>query len=747
MEMNSNTCEIKLTITDIRELSALLKGIESTELNVSNETFWFSWVWFDKPFQTREFLLSDVITEEGLTQSSTVSTETIPIFHFNEQASTTYEYQYRPQSMINVIPKEVTAQFPLKIFLCSAGQILAYCILHADSLVENHFPICSDQWLPFQVIVPGSRPDASRGTKLGVSLSIIRYEPEEHAREADKEEKEEEEEEANYSDEEFEEDGPKLPPPPAPVPVPPLMISSPMEQHDDVMTSPSHQSLRHFRLSLEIKSVRGLNRPAHLFLQVTYGHLGVNTVVRTPPQWHRANVETLIEKGAVSYECATTRARLHEIFMQHPLKIFIFERSQLGNKAIGSVSIDLSAIESLPVHGYKCPVTGRHFQVLSDYNDHRNNLSVMYHNGDINRLPPNDPETLRALDTYVNIDIIDDEEEEMKGKGIGLAATLAKAKIRLLIVLEDKGVVGREMATRIKKGYRMHNGAVYGLGNYEDEEQDIGGTDGEKDKQDVDGVRNLEVGDQSRFLSPVAGPGTTTGSMNNQHIIDWELWRQQQEREWRNSLHDREIALRSQIKEEAAKMMEGKVDDLRRAQVEVGKLEVRLKAAIEATERQRTKLIQQEEYLQSRVNQKLQELQLLSKRVKAEAKTVIDAEQQKTGAMEAQMRALQDSLRVAERRALSAEKDFESLKAQMRNSSETLLREELSITKAQLAECRETVEKEKNLRSGVILEREHFRAQMHRLAAALKREREKTAIMARQELEQLRLEFLAREER
>lgn len=57
------------------------------------------------------------------------------------------------------------------------------------------------------------------------------------------------------------------------------------------------------------------------------------------------------------------------------------------------------------------------------------------------------------------------------------------------------------------------------------------------------------------------------------------------------------------------------------------------------------------------------------------------------------------------------------------------------------------MEKEQRLRSETALEKEHFRAQMHRLALALKREREKSSGIARQELEQLRLEFLAREER
>ncbi len=63
------------------------------------------------------------------------------------------------------------------------------------------------------------------------------------------------------------------------------------------------------------------------------------------------------------------------------------------------------------------------------------------------------------------------------------------------------------------------------------------------------------------------------------------------------------------------------------------------------------------------------------------------------------------------------------------------------------AESKAAVEKEQRLRSETGLEKEHFRAQMHRLALALKREREKSSGIARQELEQLRLEFLAREER
>ena len=65
---------------------------------------------------------------------------------------------------------------------------------------------------------------------------------------------------------------------------------------------------------------------------------------------------------------------------------------------------------------------------------------------------------------------------------------------------------------------------------------------------------------------------------------------------------------------------------------------------------------------------------------------------------------------------------------------ESLLREEVARLRAQLGECRGEVERERRIRSEAELEKEHFRAQMHRLAMALKRERERSAASARQDL-------------
>jgi hypothetical protein len=145
--------------------------------------------------------------------------------------------------------------------------------------------------------------------------------------------------------------------------------------------------------------------------------------------------------------------------------------------------------------------------------------------------------------------------------------------------------------------------------------------------------------------------------------------------------------------------------------------------------------------------QKAAELQLLQRRVRDEAKIRIETETRRADSLETQLKTMTDAFHMMEKRAKEAERDFENYRTQSRSSPENVLREEAARLRAQLAEVRTEIERERRLRSETELEKEHFRSQMHRLAVALKREREKNSAMARQELEQLRLEFLAREER
>jgi len=72
------------------------------------------------------------------------------------------------------------------------------------------------------------------------------------------------------------------------------------------------------------------------------------------------------------------------------------------------------------------------------------------------------------------------------------------------------------------------------------------------------------------------------------------------------------------------------------------------------------------------------------------------------------------------------------------------LQEEIMVLKTQLMQQTETSKQDHDTIATLQKEKEQYRQQLYQ---ALKREREKNNIVARQELEQLRLEFLAREER
>lgn len=50
------------------------------------------------------------------------------------------------------------------------------------------------------------------------------------------------------------------------------------------------------------------------------------------------------------------------------------------------------------------------------------------------------------------------------GKG-DLLATAQGAKIRVVVILEDFGAIGRDIAVPVKPGYKMQGGGLYPMGN------------------------------------------------------------------------------------------------------------------------------------------------------------------------------------------------------------------------------------------------------------------------------------------
>lgn len=506
-------------------------------------------------------------------------------------------------------------------------------------------------------------------------------------------------------------------------------------------------SLHHFRVNFNLFSLQGIERPIYSSLQFTYPHLGSAGVVRTPPQWFQPASVTRIERGSVCYELAASNHKLESIFTLYPVKIDVLRRTHLENDIIGFASIDLlSTLQSKP-HTYRCPITSKTFKTLVDYARHRDEISEKYDVGLVENLPPEDPEIIYVGDFYIGFTEYVSLGTSPSPSPIQENSTLSSAKLRVKIVIEDKGEISREKALKVRPGYRMHGGAVY------DTSFNTSAINNDTAAQTSPKTNPLEREIPAPFPAADADAAAKSDLLSEreraliQAQSDWEQWRQNAEKEWRESLAEKEASIRNQAKQEAQAFIDVKLDDLKRTQQEVNRMEVRLKAAMDAVDQQKSKLQQQEQQLEIRAAQKIQELQLLAKRVKSEAKTVIDAEKLKCASLQHQLNNAQDYALSMEKKLKHIEEEYNSLKSASRNFPETLLREEIASLRARLNEASEQLEREKGSKATLALEREHFRAQMHRVANALKREREKSSAMARQEIEQLRLEFLAREER
>ena len=498
------------------------------------------------------------------------------------------------------------------------------------------------------------------------------------------------------------------------------------QEEDEAESADEHKDdrLRHFRVSVHAKTLSGFKRPAHVSVSWTYPHLGTAAAVRTHPQWVLANSELTVDGGSATYECVMSRASLREKLSKYPLKMQALSRSSMGSAAAGATIVDLHSTFAARVHSYRCPVTSRAFKTRAEYSRHRQTLLALRAAGRIDVTPPVDPVYVRVSDGYLGLESADE------GGAAG-----DSARMRVMVCVEELGLVGNELALDVKPGYKMHGAGVYVR---------------EADDQ-VNLEEGLDGGGGGGPTNPLESKGPELTPFEKKKLelltLEWEGWRKSSEEQWREALREKERFMQKKLEMEAAASLANRADDLRRAHEEAGRLEVRLRTAIDAAEKSRSDLKMKEEQMNLRLAQKTSELQMLQKRVRDEAKARVDAEKHRGDSLSAQVATLTAERDRLELRAKNSEKEYESYRSSVRAMPESMLREEVAKVKAQLAESRAETERERRIRSETELEKEHFRSQMHRLALALKREREKSNTLARQELEQLRLEFLAREER
>lgn len=509
--------------------------------------------------------------------------------------------------------------------------------------------------------------------------------------------------------------------------------------HDSI----SDEILRHFRLSLKIHSITNLRRPAPIQIHLSYPHFGTVLALRTTrSKLLQPFVENPITGGEICCNFVKTRRDFSQITAGHPLVISIKSATHMETVHLGDCTLDLSGVLHSSVTKYRDFSSGRVFETVAKYREYRQLLIARRNTGENVAVPPIDPVKIHSLDTFLSVSPHDKDLER------GYSSTVEGAALRVSAVIEEIGAVGPEIAVNVKRGYQMQQGAFYDA--VDSETLTVGNLSNDSGSANHVGRSNnvREHTHSVPFTSSLqAELAPEQRAMFDQLVEDWSRWQRETEATWREKLQGEEKAMRERLQRENMLQLSQLADDVRRGQEENAKLEIKLREKLNEVERKATDLALQQEKHKKDLANKAEDLQLLQRRVRDEAKIRVDAEARKCLGLESTITSLRAQLDAMERRARESEQSFENYRQTLRNSPEHLLREEVARLKAQLGECRAEIERQRAEMAKAQLEDEHQKALVHRLALELKREREKTAIIARQDHEQLRLEFLAREER
>jgi hypothetical protein len=748
-QLLSAVCNLSLSVIEARTT------LDSLQLNkiVLNENYWLSWNIFEQTMQSNEFSFAD-----GFSTS------------VNSKDVISCKYFFRPTNFYRFLPKEIINVFPLTIYLCSKDGIIGSCSFNpfntsyqdSESLT---FPLHYETWVsfsPFDTALSQNVVDAfcrslrvflileiettfqttSPVVQSDISAPVHTVECKKPLTQQKKDESAQEYQD-DFDDQDAEE-----------------------TESKSVMSEDSDDNSRHFRIHLNFYSLRGLLRPSFLSLQFSYPFFGVSNVIRTLPQFFPQKNERKLEKGIITYDFLSTRNQLKEIIATHPLALDVIQKSSLGSEVVGhsrfslfsvSSSSSSSSSPSVDFHPvfYKCPVTKQSFSSSSDYHRHYKKLMSLYKSKQLTFLPSKEPEVVFLHDQLV--DILSGSSD---GNDVSSLFVNNLSKLRIVTVIEDVGKVGKEIAMKVNAGYKMQNGGVYNIDRNDLFLHGGVGPSPSAGHPHSDGFKQFPSFLPESFPSNSFSNYDSSGILNDRShesaycnasldhlLVDWELYRRNAESLWKQSLIEKELTLRQELEKEYAVKFFSAMSDIKTSHEELHKLEVRLKNTAESVEKEKTALLVQKESFQLLMKQKLSELSLFSKKCKSEAKQDIEIMKNEKLVSEKNLALQQQTMILLEKKYACLQEQYDSLYQKYKYSNEMKLKEEISNLKSTITSLEEKLIEQDKAKTSVVTEKEYFRSQLFKLASCLKKEKEKNAVLVKQELEHLRLEFIAREER
>ena len=220
----------------------------------------------------------------------------------------------------------------------------------------------------------------------------------------------------------------------------------------------------------------------------------------------------------------------------------------------------------------------------------------------------------------------------------------------------------------------------------------------------------------------------------------WEEWRHKEEMKWHNKMREQETAALKALDEQSKKMAAQNSKEMDAKKKEFENLEGRLRKALAEVEKRERRIRTVEASREAEYTTKMAEVELKQKLLKEESKHAAEIENAKLKAANERVAMAEKATAVAEERVRAIESNFDAFKKAHRESHEGSLQQEISTLKGELVAAESRINEAIQEKNEANFEKEQHRANVHKLAKALKKEKQKVQSMEEKERQQFLLE-------
>jgi len=513
-----------------------------------------------------------------------------------------------------------------------------------------------------------------------------------------------------------------------------------------------------FRVSIDLRSIKEVAERGTYCLLYSYPVVGCVSPIRTrPPIRVDRNSEVLLPHGYTMFEFVMSPSKLQNELQVTPLlvELHIKDKYQKDGK-VGVATIPFEPLLNSKEY-YRDPKTRKTFPSLSFLRNHQR----MSSSG--RAVQSRDSESagskyvvVKAHDQYFQV--ISDIGTAGRTSSDLHAQRLGKtASIRVVIFFEDLGPIAPD-DRMIKEDTRAPTESTFIPPN-QSQPDNMSALMGDSPSLNLSKV--LKAPQETASLSSEPHENASMTARKNHRNMDaaeliaedtitqtaMQNWFAQEYMEWEEKMKRKEASRMKKLDAEWAGREAERHKAVIEAQERYGTLEEKLRKRLSLVEHRERQLAAKESELERLTTVQLEEGKILQRRLEEELHHKLNIERQKSNELEKRLKESEKAKVVAKKRVESIENDFHKFKEDQRRTPESKLRERINQLTSEKAEAEAKLIQEQSNNKLKESALEKSRLELASVIKELETERREKREAAEKGIEQLRLQYLAREER